>query len=69
MSDITRQDNYEEFTKECFDILGPYIVSCHLKDIQLLAECIYSAKFLTEFQSNNLFKYVSCNPTKEINER
>lgn len=26
----------EDFLQECFDVLGPYIKSCHLKDIQLL---------------------------------
>jgi len=34
----------EEFTKECFDILGPYIVSCHLKDIQLLEDYTFQLR-------------------------
>lgn len=34
----------EEFTKECFEILGPYIVSCHLKDIQLLEDYTFQLR-------------------------
>lgn len=34
----------EEFLKETFDLLGPYVKSCHLKDIQLLDEYTFRLK-------------------------
>lgn len=34
----------EEFLKETFGLLGPYVKSCHLKDIQLLEEYTFRLK-------------------------
>lgn len=34
----------DKFTEECFDILGPYIKSCHLKDINLLPDFTFQLK-------------------------
>ena len=34
----------DEFIDECFEILGPYIKSCHLKDIRLLDDYTFQLK-------------------------
>jgi len=38
ITDPTKYFFHEEFMEECFDKLGPYIKSCHLKDTLLLKE-------------------------------
>ena len=34
----------EEFLQECFDLLGPLVLSCHVKDIQLREELTFQLK-------------------------
>jgi len=38
---------HEEFMEECFEKLGPYIKSCHIKDIALLKEATFQLKEIT----------------------
>lgn len=44
ITDPRRYFFHEEFMKECFEKLGSYIKSCHLKDVSLLKEATFQLK-------------------------
>lgn len=44
ITDPVKYFYHEQFMEECFEMLGPYIKSCHLKDISLLKEPNFQLK-------------------------